>query len=179
MCRSGGVVADGDVRSTTERPGDLMMSDQAANTSDRTVLRASWAEPPFPPPPEPPLPPPPEPPVPPPPLPPSPPALPGAGGARAMESDSDGAPHHGALACLAPLGRRGVAPCVLTTTPRAHPRVGHPGIARWSRNDGGRKPRGCLERRIIGIELLRRLVSCRYGKERRPCPPNARPTPVT
>jgi hypothetical protein len=43
-----------------------MMIGLAADTSDRKVLRESWAEPPFPPPPEPPLPPPPEPPVPPP-----------------------------------------------------------------------------------------------------------------
>jgi hypothetical protein len=34
-----------------------MMRGHAADTSDRKVLRESWAEPPFPPPPEPPLPP--------------------------------------------------------------------------------------------------------------------------
>ncbi len=55
-----------------------MMSGHAADTSDPKVLRGSWAEPPFPPPPEP-LHPPPEPPVPPPPFPPSPPALSGEG----------------------------------------------------------------------------------------------------
>jgi hypothetical protein len=41
------------------------MSGHAADTSDRKVLRESWAEPPLPPPPEPPLPPPPFPPSPP------------------------------------------------------------------------------------------------------------------
>jgi OmpA-OmpF porin, OOP family len=55
-----------------------MMRGHAADTSDPKVLRGSWAEPPFPPPPEP-LRPPPEPPVPPPPFPPSPPALSGEG----------------------------------------------------------------------------------------------------
>ena len=53
MRRGGGVVADRDVRSTTARQGDLMMIGHAADTSDRTVLRESWAEPPFPPSPEP------------------------------------------------------------------------------------------------------------------------------
>jgi OOP family OmpA-OmpF porin len=73
------MVADRDVRFTTERQGDPMTSSQAADTSDRKVLRGSWAEPPFPPPPEPPLPPPPEPPVPPSPFPPSPPTSSGEG----------------------------------------------------------------------------------------------------
>jgi hypothetical protein len=45
------VVADRDVRSPTERQGDLLMIGHAADTSDHTVVRASWAEPPFPPPP--------------------------------------------------------------------------------------------------------------------------------
>jgi hypothetical protein len=51
-----------------------MMSGHAVDTSDRTVLRESWAEPPFPPSPEPPLPP-----GPPPPFPPPPPTLSGEG----------------------------------------------------------------------------------------------------
>jgi hypothetical protein len=55
-----------------------MMIGHAADTSNRKVVRESWAEPPFPLPPEPPLPLPPEPPVPPPPFPPSPPTSSGA-----------------------------------------------------------------------------------------------------
>jgi OOP family OmpA-OmpF porin len=57
-----------------------MMIGHTSDTSDRTIVRESWAEPPFPPPPEPPLPPPPEPPVPSPPFPPSPSTSSRAGG---------------------------------------------------------------------------------------------------
>ncbi len=57
-------MAERAVRPTTARQGELMMIGKAATTSHRTVVRESWAEPPFPPSPEPPLPPPPEPPVP-------------------------------------------------------------------------------------------------------------------
>jgi OmpA-OmpF porin, OOP family len=55
------------------------MIDHAADMSDRLVVRASWAEPPFPPPPEPPLPAPPEPQWPPPPFPSPPPTSAGEG----------------------------------------------------------------------------------------------------
>jgi hypothetical protein len=61
-----------------------MMRGHTADTSGRQVVRASWAEPPFPHPPEPPLPPPPEPPLPPPPFPPPPPTSSGSRGARTV-----------------------------------------------------------------------------------------------
>lgn len=73
------MAADRAVRSATERQGALMKIGHVADTSDRTVVRGSWAEPPFPPPPEPLLPPRPEPPVPPPAFAPSPPTSSGAG----------------------------------------------------------------------------------------------------
>jgi hypothetical protein len=79
MHRGGGVAADRDVRSPTERQGNLMRIGDAADTSNRQVLRESWAEPPLPPLPEPPLPLAPETPVPPPPFPPSPPTSSGEG----------------------------------------------------------------------------------------------------
>jgi hypothetical protein len=73
------MLADSDVRSTTERQGELLMVGHGADTSGRKLWRESWAAPPFPPPPEPPLPPPPGPPLPPPPCPPSPPTSLGEG----------------------------------------------------------------------------------------------------
>jgi hypothetical protein len=51
-------MAERAVRPTMARQGELMMIGKAATTSHRTVVRESWAEPPFPPSPEPPLPPP-------------------------------------------------------------------------------------------------------------------------